>query len=134
MAMPMTQLKLMAKAYYSHGEPLYNNMMVLFALEDIKIEEDSIPVINLDGDEGSEDKSVEVTSTPFNSRCRRLFDAPSNSTAFPGPNNIYPPLKPNFMGTLSSTVDQKKSPSHGQSSTSSTLPLMWWKPSCHALV
>lgn len=102
-------------------------MMVLFALDNVKEEEDSIPVVNLDEDD-SEDKSVEVTPPPFNSCQRRLFDATPNTAAVPGPNHCYPQRKPNFMGSSSRSVDRKKSPPHGQSSTSSTLPLMWWKP------
>lgn len=41
-------MKPMAKAYYSHREPLYNDMMIIFALDNAKNEEVLKMVIKLD--------------------------------------------------------------------------------------
>lgn len=106
-------MKPMAEAYYSRGEPLYDDMMVLFGLEDVKEEEISISVVNLVDDKNSDDKFIEVTSPPFNAACRRLFDGPSTSFARPVMNPC--------------TTDNKNSPKHSRCSSTSTSLLMWWK-------
>lgn len=108
------QINPFTKVYYRRGDPLYDDLMVLYGLDNVKDEEKSDPSKKVPDHGDSDGDSVEVTSPPFNVVSRRLFTGPSTSAARPPRGKE--PRKP--RGETDRT----------RCSSTSTSPLMWWKP------